>query len=100
MQPLFYILATNISGGSLPKVDVSDNGSTIPTILGIAFGLAGGLALLMITVSGLRYILSAGDPQKAAKAREGIIYALVGLAIAIAAESIVYFVASQVGPGN
>jgi|SRR5665213_1388027 len=81
-----------VSGGCLPHVDVSNNGGTIPAILGIVFGIAGGLALLMITVSGLRYILAAGEPEKISKAKNGIIYALVGLAIALAAESIVGYV--------
>jgi len=92
---VFAAAPTPISGGSLPRVDVSNNGTFIPTVLGIVFGIAGGLALLMITVSGLRYILSAGSPEKISKAKNGIIYSLVGLAIAIAAESIVYFVGSQ-----
>lgn len=69
----------------------ADSGA-ISTILGIAFGALGALALLMIVISGLRYILAAGDPQKVSKAKNGLIYSLVGLAIAIAAESIVAFV--------
>jgi hypothetical protein len=46
----------------------------------------------MITISGLRYVLSAGDPQKITQARNSIIYSLVGLAVAIAAEAIVHLV--------
>jgi hypothetical protein len=95
MSILFWILAADIKGGGLPKIDVSNNGSTIPTIMGIVFGIIGALAILIITVSGLRYITSAGDPQKATKAREGIVYALVGLVIAISAEAIVAFVANR-----
>jgi hypothetical protein len=94
MYILFRLFAeTPISKGNLPVVN-ADSG-TVSTVLGIVFGIAGGLALLMITVSGLRYILAAGDPEKISKAKNGIVYALVGLAIAIAAESIVYFVGSQ-----
>ncbi|HSW37453.1 MAG TPA: pilin [Candidatus Saccharimonadales bacterium] len=64
----------------------------IQLILNIVFGIMGGLALLMITISGLRYIFSAGDPRKTAQAKNGIIYSLVGLLVAIAAEAIVAFV--------
>ncbi|HSW85246.1 MAG TPA: hypothetical protein VLF79_01365 [Candidatus Saccharimonadales bacterium] len=91
------IVSTEISGRSLPHPDVTSGGSFIPTVLGIAFGVAGALALLMITISGLRYIVAAGDPQKISKAKNGIVYSLVGLTIAIAAESIVFFVGSRVG---
>jgi hypothetical protein len=81
---------TQISPGFLP--DSSANSDTIKSIIQIVFAILGALALLMITISGLRYVLSAGDPQKASKARDGLIYALVGLTIAVAAESIVAFI--------
>lgn len=85
---------STIKPGGLPNVPANDN--SLQQILGLVFGIAGALALLMITISGLRYITSAGDPQKAAKARSGIIVALVGLAIAIAGESIVVFAINRV----
>ena len=85
--------STGISGVDLPHV--AADSASIQTILGIVFGIIGALALLMITVSGLRYITSAGDPEKTARAKNGIIYALVGLAVAISAESIVYFVVNR-----
>jgi len=90
------LVATSISSGGLPRVDTGNGSNTIPNILGIVFGIAGALALLIITVSGLRYILSAGDPEKTAKAKDGIIYALVGLVIAVTAEAIVVFVVNRV----
>jgi hypothetical protein len=89
---------TPISPGNLPGQQLTSSSADtteIQTILGIAFGIIGALALLMMTVSGLRYILSAGDPQKTAQAKNGIIYSLVGLAVAISAEAIVYFVVSK-----
>lgn len=72
------------------------NGATIDQIISIFLGLLGALAFLMIVISGLRYILAGGDLQKTAKAKNGIIYALVGLALAIFAQSIVYFVVRRV----
>jgi len=89
----YALLATAISPGSLPQGNIDKN--TVPNILQIVFGIIGALALTMITVSGLRYILSAGNPDRASRARNGIIYALVGLAIAISAEAIVTFVGSR-----
>jgi hypothetical protein len=37
-------------------------------------------------------VLSNGDAQKVARAKDGIIYSLVGLVVALSAESIVVFV--------
>jgi hypothetical protein len=82
------------SSGNLPT-PTADSGA-IQTVLGIAFGIIGALALLMVVVSGLRYILSAGDPQKTAQAKNGIVYSLVGLTVAISAEAIVHFVVAKV----
>jgi hypothetical protein len=75
--------------------DVNANQSSIHTILSIAFITIGALAVLMIVISGLRYILAGGDTQRAAKAREGIVYALIGLVIAISAQAIVTFVVNR-----
>ncbi len=63
--------------------------------MSVVFGIIGALALLMITVSGLRYIISAGNPEKTSKAKNGIVYSLVGLVIALSAEAIVTFVVKR-----
>lgn len=65
----------------------------LQVVLNIAFGTLGSIALLIIVISGLRYILAGGDPQKMSQAKNGIIYALVGLAIILSAFTIVTLVA-------
>jgi type IV secretory pathway VirB2 component (pilin) len=61
-------------------------------ILQIAFGIIAALAVLMIVIAGFRFAASGSNPQEAAKARETIVYAIVGLLVAITAEAIVTFV--------
>lgn len=90
MQAFLYKLATDISPGNLPKAGT--NSDQVKNILGIVFGIVGALALLMLVVSGLRYVISGGDPSRISKAKDGIIFALIGLLIAITAEAIVAFV--------
>jgi hypothetical protein len=94
MITLFHVLAaTNLTPGDVPNLPMAHaDQSTFTVVLQIVFGIIGAFALLMVTVSGLRYVLSGGDPQKVARAKNGIIYSLVGVAIAITAESIVGFV--------
>jgi len=97
MHYIFKLLSedlTPIKPVGLPKPD-ADAGA-LSGILNIAFGIAGALALLVIVVSGLRYVTSAGDPEKASKAKNGIVYALIGLLILISARAIVAFVANRV----
>lgn len=94
MSTLLHLLAiTSIKSGELPRGDAGT--LAIKLILYTAFAVIGALALLIITVSGLRYILSGGDPQKTAKAKNGIVYSLVGLVIALSAVAIVSFVVKK-----
>lgn len=95
MTSLLQIIAfAEISPGGLPKADASS--AQLQDVLAIVFGIVGALAFLMIVISGLRYIISAGDPQQISKAKNGIIYALIGLCIALIAEAIVAFVVRAV----
>ena len=71
----------------LPHASASS--TNLQQILQIVFGVVGALAVLFIVIAGLRFVLAQGDPQDVAKARSTIIYALVGLLIALAAEAIV-----------
>ena len=89
-----YLLATVIDTSGLPNHKPS---GTINKVLGIVFGIAASISLLMIVISGLRYILAKGDPNGTAQAKNGIIYAVVGLVITMAAYSIVTFVIKGVG---
>ena len=57
--------------------------------------LAGATAVIIIIVSGFRYVTANGDAQKAASARNGIVGSLVGLVIIAASTSIVIFVVSK-----
>ena len=93
MLSYLYFAATKIESGGLPKA--ATDTAQIKTILAIVFGIVGALALVMLVIAGLRYIVSGGDPGNISKAKEGIIYALVGLLIALTAEAIVFFVVDR-----
>jgi len=58
-------------------------------ILSIIVGIA---AVIVIIISGLRFITASGDAASVATARNGIIYAVVGLVIVALAQAIVHFV--------
>lgn len=70
------------------------NGLIIKITRVIAF-IAGAVAVVIIMLSGLRYINSAGDAAKATQARNGVIYALVGLIVIIVAQYIISLVMSR-----
>ena len=82
--------ATKIDLSPLPHAGAGSG--TIHTLLSIVIGITAALSLLFITIGGFRYILSQGDPQGISKAKGTIIYALIGLVIAIIAQALVVFV--------
>ena len=79
---------------NLPNVVAGD--SAVAAVMSIVFGVIAAIAVLIIVLQGIRFILSSGEPQKAADARKGIIYALVGLAVALSAEVVVKLVIGKI----
>ncbi len=78
---------------SIPKNQLvgGDNG-TISSVLQLVFGIAGAAALIIIMIGALKYVTSQGNPQAVTKAKDTILYAVIGLVICIMAFSIVTFV--------
>ena len=58
------------------------------------------MAVIMIIWGGIRYVLSAGNSAALTSAKNTIIYAIIGLVIAILAYAIVNFVINTVAGGN
>lgn len=83
------------SGGSGGSSSLA-SGSEIQTILSIIFTVIGSLAVLVLIISGISYMTSGGDAQKVTRAKDGILYALVGIVVAASAEAIVAFVLARV----
>jgi type IV secretory pathway VirB2 component (pilin) len=99
MRQLLVRLAADIDYTTLPNTGATGDVAkdSIPEILRIVFGISGSIALLIIVISGLRYILASGDPARMAQAKKGILYAVLGLVIALSGYSIVTFVVRGVG---
>lgn len=64
----------------------------IKKIINILLFIIGAIAVLMIIIGGLRYVLSAGDQGAVTGAKNTILYAVVGLIVAVMAFAIVNFV--------
>src|SRR5688572_25123465 len=92
---LSFFAAGGVDISNLP--DPAANPAALQTILNIVFVLTGAIAVLIIVLAGFRFVTSSGDPQSVAKARNAIIYAIVGLIVIIFATVIVNFVVWEVG---
>lgn len=53
------------------------------------------ISIIVLIISGLRYALSAGNSSAVKSARDGILYAIIGLVVAAAGYAIVFFVAGR-----
>ncbi len=77
----------------------SCDGSGVTNLIGLIVQIlgivVGAVAIIMIIVSGFRYITSGGDSGRVSSAKNTLIYALIGLAIAVLAQLIVHFVLFQ-----
>jgi hypothetical protein len=82
-------------GQTDPKCDGSGVDSIIKTIVNILSMLVGVIAVIMIVISGLKYITSGGNPEKASGAKSTLIYAMIGLAIAALTQVLIHFVLFQ-----
>jgi hypothetical protein len=54
--------------------------------------ITGAAAVIVIMVAGLRYIVSAGDPNSVNTAKNAILYAMVGLVVSVFAPIVIGFV--------
>ncbi len=75
------------TGPGLPKGDLS-----VTDTIGFVMLILGLISALMVVLQGMRYALSRGNPEKTGQARNGIVYALVGMVVALSSWSIVQFV--------
>lgn len=66
--------------------------SIIINILNAIIAVAGLVAVIFIIIGGFNYMTSAGDPGKTKKAKDTILYAVIGLIICVLAFAIVNFV--------
>lgn len=64
-------------------------------ILGTAYWVAGVVAVIVIIIAGIFYSISEGDAAKVKRAKDAILYAVVGLAVVMMAFVITNFVVGR-----
>lgn len=58
--------------------------------------IAGLMAVIFLVLGGIKYITSGGAPAEVSKAKESIIYAVVGIVVIVIARQLIGFVLSKV----
>lgn len=92
-------ICKGINNNSTGKCDTTgDNnfGEFVKRIINILLFVIGAIAVLMIVIGGLRYVISGGDGAQTKAAKDTILYAVIGLVIALMAYAIINFVVVNV----
>lgn len=74
------------------KQSLFGSGSIFTDITNILLFIIGAIAVIMIIIGGIRYTISNGDAGAITSAKNTIMYAVIGLVVAILAFAIVNFV--------
>jgi hypothetical protein len=106
---LFYPMVSPASAYTCPNGNVVENpadcndieqptdlGVVIKRIVNVALYVVGAVSVLMLVYGGFRYVVSGGDANAVATAKNTILYAIVGVVIAILSYAIVNFVVSSI----
>lgn len=69
------------------------------TITDVLLFILGAISVIMIIIGGLRYVISGGDSAAVTAAKNTILYAIVGVIVALLAYAAVTFVIDSFTPG-
>lgn len=75
---------------------ISGNGSLLVNIARIVAYVGGIAAIIMIIISGIRYILSGGDPGKISSAKDTLVNSLIGIAVIVLGTTLIVYVVKMV----
>jgi hypothetical protein len=97
MKNFLSHLAVTLVGGGTVNIPSASADKVVQNGLNIAFFLAGLIAVIVIIVGGITYATAAGNSSSITKAKNMILYSVVGLVVIIVAFAITNFVAGTFG---
>jgi hypothetical protein len=88
----------NAVGSNGGPTDIFGAGGVFTTVINIALFIIGSLSVVMLIIGGIRYTLSGGNKDAVTSAKNTILYAIIGVVVAILAYAIVNFVLTSLMP--
>ena len=89
-----FLAQVKPSDFDIPKTVLNENATERG--FQMVFAILAGIALLILLYAGLKYVLSRGEPAEVAKAKNTILYAVIGLVLSAGAFSIIGFIINRV----
>ena len=84
--------------GSGQPVDLFGNSGIFTKITNVMLFIVGAVSVIMIIIGGLRYVISGGNSANVTAAKNTILYAVVGIIVALLGFAIVNFVITSFSP--
>lgn len=91
----------DLTGGAAAGLECTGQGggptleSQLGNITNVLILAVGVISIIMIIIGGFRYVLSGGDSKNTTAAKDTILYAIIGLVVALLAYTIANFVIKQ-----
>lgn len=77
------------------QTDLFGSNGVFQTITNVLLYIIGAISVIMLIIGGIRYVVSGGDSAAVTSAKNTILYAVVGIVVAILAYALVNFVISS-----
>lgn len=90
----------NCAQGSDQPSNLFGDGGLFTIIVNVLLFLIGAVSVIMLIIGGIRYTISNGDQGAITSAKNTILYAVIGLIVAILAYAIVGFITGQFAQPN
>lgn len=90
----------NSAQGADQQSDLFGSTGVFKTITNTLLFILGAISVIMIIIGGLRYVVSGGDSAAVNAAKNTILYAIVGVIVAILAYAIINFVIGSFTNGS
>jgi hypothetical protein len=85
----------NSSKGDDQPPELFADGGVFQTITNVLLFIIGAISVIMLIIGGIRYVVSGGDSSAVTSAKNTILYAVVGIVVAILAYALVNFVVTS-----
>ena len=99
--PTFAQCGTNSAQGTNTPSSLFGDGTNqglFKTIVNIMLFIVGAVAVIMLIIGGVRYVVSGGDQNAVTGAKNTILYAIIGIVVAVLAFAVVNFVVTGLAP--
>ena len=90
----------NAARGNDQPAQLFGNTGIFRTITNVLLFILGAVSVIMIIIGGLRYVISGGNATSVTAAKNTILYAIVGVIVALLAFAIINFVLSSFTGGS